>query len=107
MKENAQTCYNPCPVERGMRIIGNKWTGSILWHLKDHPMRFNEIARQLAGASKKVLAERLKSMEENKLITREVISIKPVAVRYDIAPRGLSALTILEELRDWTLENDL
>jgi DNA-binding HxlR family transcriptional regulator len=46
-------------------------------------------------------------MEENKLITREVISIKPVAVRYDIAPRGLSALTILEELKDWTLENDL
>lgn len=90
-----------------MRIIGNKWTGSILWHLKDQPMRFNEIARQLAGASKKVLAERLKAMEENKLITRDVISSKPVAVQYKIAARGLSALTILEELKKWTLENDL
>ncbi len=90
-----------------MRIIGNKWTGSILWHLKDHPMRFNEIARQLAGASKKVLAERLKAMEENKLITREVIASKPVAVQYTIAARGLSALTILEELKNWTLENEL
>lgn len=107
MKENRQTCYKPCPVERGMRIIGNKWTGSILWHLKDNPMRFNEIARQLAGASKKVLAERLKAMEDNKLITREVISMKPVAVQYDIAPRGLSALIILEELKNWTLENEL
>ncbi|HBX61320.1 MULTISPECIES: winged helix-turn-helix transcriptional regulator [unclassified Methylophaga] len=90
-----------------MRIIGNKWTGSILWHLKDQPMRFNEIARQLAGASKKVLAERLKAMEENKLITRDVISNKPVAVQYKIAARGLNALTILEELKNWTLENDL
>ncbi|HAD31801.1 MULTISPECIES: helix-turn-helix domain-containing protein [unclassified Methylophaga] len=90
-----------------MRIIGNKWTGSILWHLKDQPMRFNEIARQLAGASKKVLAERLKAMEENKLITRDVISSKPVAVQYKIAARGLNALTILEELKNWTLENDL
>ncbi len=107
MKEDCQTCYKPCPVERGMRIIGNKWTGSILWHLKDHPMRFNEIARQLGGASKKVLAERLKAMENNKLIKREVISVKPVAVQYDIAQRGLSALTILEELKNWTLENDL
>ena len=88
-----------------MRIIGNKWTGSILWHLKDQPMRFNEIARQLAGASKKVL--RLKAMEENKLITRDVISSKPVAVQYKIAARGLNALTILEELKNWTLENDL
>ena len=90
-----------------MRIIGNKWTGSILWHLKDQPMRFNEIARQLAGASKKVLAERLKAMEENKLITREVIASKPVAVQYTIAARGLSALTILEVLKNWTLENEL
>ncbi|WP_281085130.1 winged helix-turn-helix transcriptional regulator [Methylophaga thiooxydans] len=90
-----------------MRIIGNKWTGSILWHLKDEPMRFNEIARQLSGASKKVLAERLKAMEENKLITRKVISSKPVAVQYAIADRGLSALSILEVLKTWTIENNL
>mgnify|MGYP003717380063 CR=1 FL=1 len=107
MRENDQTCYKPCPVERGMRIIGNKWTGSILWHLKDHPMRFNEIARQLAGASKKVLAERLKAMEENKLISQEVIARKPLAVHYTFVARGLSALTILEELKNWTLENGL
>ena len=100
-------CYKPCPVERGMRIIGHKWTGSILWHLKDHPMRFNEIARQLAGASKKVIAERLKAMEINKLITRKVISTKPIAISYEIAEKGLSALSILEELREWTIENDL
>ncbi|HDY85800.1 MAG TPA: transcriptional regulator [Methylophaga aminisulfidivorans] len=90
-----------------MRIIGHKWTGSILWHLKDQPMRFNEIARQLAGASKKVIAERLKAMEANKLITRKVISTKPIAVRYQIAKRGVSALSILEELKEWTIENNL
>jgi len=49
----------------------------------------------------------LKAMEENKLITRDVISSKPVAVQYKIAARGLNALTILEELKNWTLENDL
>jgi DNA-binding HxlR family transcriptional regulator len=100
-------CYEPCPVERGMRIIGNKWTGSILWHLKDQPMRFNEIARQLAGASKKVIAERLKAMEENKLIKRKVLSTKPIAISYEIAPRGLDALSILDELKEWTLVNKL
>lgn len=102
-----EECYEPCPVERGMRIIGHKWTGSILWHLKDQPMRFNEIARQLAGASKKVIAERLKAMEANNLITRSVLSTKPIAVSYEIASRGISALSILEELKEWTLENNL
>ena len=99
-------CYEPCP-ERGMRIIGHKWTGSILWHLKDQPMRFNEISRQLAGASKKVIAERLKAMELNNLITRNVISTKPIAVSYEIAERGTSALSILEELKQWTIDNNL
>jgi DNA-binding HxlR family transcriptional regulator len=70
-------------------------------------MRFNEIARQLAGASKKVIAERLKAMELNKLITRKVISTKPIAISYEIAEKGVSALSILEELREWTIENDL
>ena len=47
-----------------MRLIGGKWKGSILWHLKDGPVRFNELARTLGGASKKIINERLKEMEE-------------------------------------------
>ena len=37
--ENA--CNSPCAIERGMRIVGGKWTGSILWHLKDGPVPRN------------------------------------------------------------------
>ena len=44
-------CVEPCAIERGMRIIGGKWTGSILWHLKDEPVRFNDLARMVGGAS--------------------------------------------------------
>ena len=28
-------CLEPCSIERGMRALGAKWKGSILWHLKD------------------------------------------------------------------------
>ena len=63
-KNNQRTavdpCLEPCPIERGMRVIGGKWTGSILWHLKDKPVRFNDLSRQLGGASKKMIAQRLK-----------------------------------------------
>ena len=53
-------CLEPCAIERGMRIIGGKWTGSILWHLKDAPVRFNDLARMIGGASKKMITERLR-----------------------------------------------
>ena len=30
-------CMEPCAIERGMRIIGGKWTGSLIYHPKDGP----------------------------------------------------------------------
>ncbi|MGK7930828.1 MAG: winged helix-turn-helix transcriptional regulator [Microcystaceae cyanobacterium] len=100
-KKAVEPCFQPCAIERGMRIIGGKWTGSILWHLKDEPVRFNDLARQLSGASKKVIADRLKEMENNKLIVRTVISTRPVAVTYEITDFGRTALDFLDKLKEW------
>lgn len=100
-------CLEPCPIERGMRIIGGKWTGSILWHLQDQPVRFNDLARQLGGASKKVINDRLKQMEKDKLVLRKVLNTKPVAVTYEITDFGRTALRFLEELKDWAIEHNI
>ncbi|WP_206599325.1 winged helix-turn-helix transcriptional regulator [Methyloceanibacter stevinii] len=100
-------CNEPCPVERGMRILGGKWKASILWHLQAGPMRFNALSRELGGASKKMIAERLKEMEETGLVSRQVIATKPVAVTYELTPFGHSALGILESLHDWCVDHDV
>ena len=100
-------CEGPCPIERGMRVIGGKWTGSMLWHLKDDPVRFNDLARQLSGASKKVLSQRLKEMEANKLIKREIVSTQPVAVSYQITEFGKTALDFLDGLKNWVVKHDI
>ena len=95
-------CLEPCPIERGMRMIGGKWKGSILWHLKDGPVRFNDLARQLGGASKKMVTQRLKEMEETGLLERRVLSTRPIAVAYEITDFGRSALDVLDQLRAWS-----
>ena len=100
-------CFGPCPIERGMRVIGGKWTGSILWHLKDEPIRFNDLARQLSGASKKMIAQRLKEMEDNKLVKRNVVSTQPIAVTYELTEFGKTALDFLNGLKDWVIEHDI
>lgn len=102
-----KSCAEPCPIERGMRLIGGKWKGSILWHLKDAPIRFNELARLLGGASKKIINERLKEMESNGLIKRTVISERPVAITYELTPFGVTALSILNDLKDWSEQNNI
>ncbi|MES0826599.1 winged helix-turn-helix transcriptional regulator [Ruegeria sp. SCP11] len=100
-KRAVDTCLEPCPIERGMRILGGKWTGSILWHLKDGPTRFNDLSRLIGGASKKMITERLRQLEAQGLVTRNVLQTSPVSVEYAITDLGKTALGFLDELRKW------
>ncbi len=95
-------CTTPCAIERGMRIIGGKWTGSILWHLKDGPVRFNDLSRMIGGASKKMITERLRQLEARGLVRREVADAKPLSVWYEVTDFGRTALGFLDELRRWS-----
>ena len=97
-----EPCLEPCPIERGMRVLGGKWKGSILWHLRDGAVRFNELSRRLEGASRKVLSAKLKELEVEGLVRREVLDTRPVGVQYEITAFGRSALGVLESLKDWT-----
>ncbi|NQY65363.1 MAG: helix-turn-helix transcriptional regulator [Alteromonadaceae bacterium] len=106
-KTNVKSCEEPCLIERGMRILGGKWKASILWHVKDGPVRFNELSRMLGGASKKMVDQRLKELENQGLVSREVICTRPIAVTYEITDFGRTALDILEKLKDWTEENNM
>lgn len=103
-KSVANACEQPCAIERGMRILGGKWTGSILWHLKDGPVRFNDLSRMIGGASKKMIVERLRQLEARGLIAREVIDGGPITVEYSITPFGETALDCLDALRRWSEE---
>ncbi|WP_254446130.1 helix-turn-helix domain-containing protein [Ruegeria sp. HKCCD7255] len=87
-----------------MRIIGGKWTGSILWHLKDGPVRFNDLSRMIGGASKKMITERLRQLEAQGLVRRDVVETKPLSVIYEVTDFGRTALGFLDELRKWSEE---
>ncbi|ANM30652.1 transcriptional regulator [Acidobacteria bacterium Mor1] len=106
-KAPGEVCLEPCPIERGMRVIGGKWKGSILWHLKDGPVRFNELTRLLGGATRKIVNERLKEMESQGLVVRRVLSERPIAVTYEISDFGRSTLGILDQLQLWAEEHGI
>ncbi len=101
-KTTYNACTEPCAIEKGMRLIGGKWTASIIYHLKDNPVRFNDLGRMLGGASKKIIDQRLKELEANGMVIRKVINDRPVAVTYELTPFGRTALDILEDLRLWS-----
>lgn len=106
-KKVIDPCTEPCAIEKGMRLIGGKWTGSILYHLKDEPVRFNDLTRMLGGASKKMVDQRLKELESRGMVAREVVSDRPVTVTYQLTDFGRSALTILENIKNWSVEQQV
>lgn len=101
-KKVLNVCEEPCAIEKGMRLIGGKWKGSIIYHLKDEPVRFNDLARMLGGASKKMVDQRLKELEQEGMVIRKVISDRPIAVTYELTDFGRTALDILEQMRIWS-----
>ena len=101
-KKVFNACLEPCAIEKGMRLIGGKWKGSIIYHLKDQPVRFNDLSRMLGGATKKMVDQRLKELEQEGMILRKVINDRPIAVTYELTDFGRSALKILEALKDWS-----
>ncbi len=103
----SDVCMEPCAIEKGMRLIGGKWTASIIYHLKDGPVRFNDLSRMLGGASKKMIDQRLKELENHNMVIRRVISERPIAVSYELSDFGFSALNILEQLRLWSQKHEL
>ncbi|HDM8169878.1 TPA: helix-turn-helix transcriptional regulator [Vibrio harveyi] len=101
-KSVANVCSEPCAIEKGMRLIGGKWKGSLIYHLKDGPVRFNDLARMLGGASKKMIDQRLTELEAEGMVVRQVISDRPIAVSYELTEFGRTALKILDDLRIWS-----
>ena len=106
-KSVINVCSEHCAIEKGMRLIGGKWKGSIIYHLKDGPVRFNDLARMLGGASKKMIDQRLKELEAEKMVVRKVISDRPIAVSYELTDFGRTALKILDDLRVWSEEHNI
>ena len=69
---------NICPrYQHAIEILGKRWTGLILQVLLNGPARFNELADQLQVVADRVLSERLKELEAEGIITRQVYAEVP------------------------------
>ena len=75
------------------------WTTYLLWVLRrDGPRRFGELKRALPGISAKVLTERLRLLERQRIIYRIQKPTIPPMVTYGLDRRGEELAQILDSL---------
>lgn len=114
-----------CPSRQLLARISDKWVALVLCALggvpepercspqgadelvgtEARPLRFSELARQLAGVSQKMLTQTLRALERDGLITRSVVATVPVTVTYELTDLGVSLHRIVRELKGWASEN--
>jgi DNA-binding HxlR family transcriptional regulator len=91
-----------CPMDSLLRLLTGPWTTYILWVLRSRgPTRFGELKRSVPGISAKMLTERLRMLEEARVIFRHYEPTIPPQVTYGLAPRGeelRGALDMLNEV---------
>ena len=93
-----------CPVATTVALIGSKWKLLIMRNLLQRPWRFNELKKDLAGISQKVLTDSLRSMEADGIITRTVYPEVPPRVEYALSELGESMRPIMNAMEIWGTE---
>ena len=84
-----------------IELLADKWRVSILHVLAAGPQRNGQLQRALREVSPKMLAQTLRRMERDGLITRTVYSVIPPSVAYGLTPMGESLVAPLRDLCRW------
>jgi DNA-binding HxlR family transcriptional regulator len=91
-----------CPhFHRAIELIGKRWTGAILCALTERPMRYAELGKAVPGLSDRLLSQRLRELEEEGLVERQVEAATPVRVVYSLTEAGQELDPALRELKAW------
>jgi DNA-binding HxlR family transcriptional regulator len=90
-----------CPVAKTAEIISNKWTPLILRDLVDGERRFSQLERSLVGISPKTLSERLKRLEEAKVVDRHCFAEVPPRVEYSLTEKGHALMPLIDCMREF------
>ena len=73
----------------------------IIWYLKDEKKRFNELQKLLPKATQKMLIQKLRELENDGIVHREVYPVVPPKVEYSLTEYGKSLKPIIKQLYLW------
>jgi DNA-binding HxlR family transcriptional regulator len=88
-------------IASAMEIIGNKWTALILRDLMTGPRRFCEFEKSVGNINPRTLSQRLDSLEQHGIITKQSFAEVPPRIEYALTPKGHALLPILQQMAAW------
>ncbi|ENX36044.1 winged helix-turn-helix transcriptional regulator [Acinetobacter courvalinii] len=94
-----------CPARLFFEKIADKWVLMIINVLARDIQHFNLLKKSIQGISPKVLSQKLKMLERDGFIQRQVQNTAPIRVDYSLTPLGLEVAEMAYQLKDWAESN--
>ena len=103
----AMKSYNQtCSIAGALDMIGDRWTLLVLRELLlQGPCRYTDVANGLPGIATSVLADRLRSLEEAGLISRELAPPPVATTLFHLTDQGRAVEPVLVALARWGTDN--
>ncbi|GAB3048350.1 winged helix-turn-helix transcriptional regulator [Virgibacillus ainsalahensis] len=92
---------NLCPrFEKAMGLLSTRWVGLILFDLLKGTKRFSEMEADLP-ISGRLLSDRLKMLEKEGIVERNIYSEFPVRIEYSLSDKGKALEPVIKEIQCW------
>lgn len=90
----------PCSIARSVAVIGDRWTLMILRDAFLGVRRFEAFQTRL-GISRTIIAERLKLLVDEGVLTKIPYQDRPVRHEYRLTPKGLDLYPVVMAIVHW------
>jgi DNA-binding HxlR family transcriptional regulator len=90
-----------CPVNSLFEKISKQWTLSILYQIWMWKKYFSQIKNSLEWISSRTLSLRLKDLQKEWFISRDIVSEQPIRIEYTFTEKWKSFQKELYKLWNW------
>ena len=95
-----------CPTRELLDHLMSRWAPLVLVALSDgEPLRWSELRRRVEKVSEKMLAQTLRTLEQDGLVLRDARPVVPPHVEYSLTDRGRDLLAVLLPLLSWVADH--
>ena len=100
------------PIDRECGVViyqlmaGGKWKPDLINCMSRGIHRPSEFLRAIPGATKRVLAQQLKEMEQMGLVNKTLYAETPPRAEYELTEAGVSLIPIIRMMDEWGLRHN-
>lgn len=88
-------------LEAALDRVGDRWSLLLVEALLEGPRRFNELGERMTGIAPNILADRLRRLERERIVTSTPYQERPPRMSYSLTGDGRDLASVLRLLADW------